>query len=456
MAEMDENVKETLSDVRKVGANYEEHQQVVGLDIPVDFGALQEVSRRRSSGNIQKGGPRYAVRYRPGRQSRTAGLQRPFSQNLRFSDFSNDALIKLLGLSDEYYRVCIEGWADSVAERYGRDDMRQIQSEAWQDIILPQLRGMIDEWMELNDDETQVLITDTESEVAAQVAAGQVVLVNPYKPEPKWTGYSKERLVKLALGSHEYLLAAIESWALAIVLRDGLDEMFAFQWALWSETLLPAAKDIKSRWMGITGDTVEAFTKDIQVDATSFPGKAFEMTFEMPEEEVGVFTFNKCVSVDQWEAMGRPDIAEKASHTSCPAAIIETAKMYNPNMKVEILAIPPRVNKDDVCCKWGCPCETNQIPSTSAQRSSQQKTLSFAGAGAAAAPESGPQRRTRRSVPPAGWVLGRRPQQLLFSGADERATTPVVSYPCRGAGVGPAFVAGSGACRRRVRRRVGA
>ena len=130
------------------------------------------------------------------------------------------------------------------------------------------------------------------------------ILVNPYKPKPEWTQYSKERLVKLALGSHEFLLAAIESWALVIVMRDGLDEMFAFQWALWSEKLLPAAKDIKARWMKISGDPVEAFMKDIQVDATSFPGKAFEMTFEMPEKEVGIFTFNKCISVDQWEAIG--------------------------------------------------------------------------------------------------------------------------------------------------------
>jgi hypothetical protein len=26
--------------------------------------------------------------------------------------------------------------------------------------------------------------------------------------------------------------------------------------------------------------------------------------------------------------------------------------MYDPNMKVEILAIPPRVDKGEVCCKW--------------------------------------------------------------------------------------------------------
>jgi hypothetical protein len=352
MADIDDSVKETLADVRKVGANYKEHQQEVGLDIPVDLVHFKKFPVVDPPGKYKKERPDTRWDIRPDESLELPDYGGPFNQNLRFSDFSNDALMNLLGLSDEYYRVCIEGWADSVAVRYGNDDMQHIQSEAWHDTILPQLRGMIDEWMELTDDEAGALITETQKEVADLVTAGRVILVNPYRPRPEWVRYPKERLVKLALGSHEFLLTTIESWALAIVMRDGLDEMFAFQWALWSETLLPAAKDIKARWMGISGDTVEAFMKDIQVDATSFPGKAFEMTFEMPEEEVGIFTFNKCVSVDQWEAMGRPDIAEKASHTSCPAAIIETAKMYNPNMKVEILAIPPRVSKDDVCCKW--------------------------------------------------------------------------------------------------------
>jgi len=352
MANIDDHVKETLSEVRKVGANYEEHQQEAGLDIPVDLVHFKKFPVVDPPGTYKKMGHDTRSDISADDSLELPDYSGPFNGNLRFSDFSKDALVNLLELSDEYYRVCIEGWADSVAERYGRDDMQRIQAEAWQDTILPQLRGMIDNWMELTDHEAEALIAETQEEVEAQFAAGGVVLVNPYKPKPDWAQYSKERLVKLALGSHEYLLAAIESWALAIVMRDGLDEMFAFQWTLWSEELLPAAKDIKSRWMGISGDTVEAFMKDIQVDATSFPGKAFEMTFEMPEKEVGIFTFNKCVSVDQWEAMGRPDIAEKASHTSCPAAIIETAKMYNPYMKVEILAIPPRVSKDEVCCKW--------------------------------------------------------------------------------------------------------
>jgi hypothetical protein len=352
MAEIDDKAKEALSDVRKVGANYEENQQQTGLDIPVDLVHFKKFPVVDPPGKYKKVGHDTRSDISPDDSLELPDYSGPFNQNLRFSDFSNNALINMLEMSDEYYRVCIEGWADAVAERYGHDDMLNIQSDAWRDMILPQLPVMIGSWMELTDDEAEYLIGKTQKHVTAQVAAGRAVLINPYKPEPEWAQYSKERLVKLALGSHEYLLAAIESWAFAIVMRDGLDEMFAFQWALWSEKLLPAAQDIKARWMNISGDTVEAFMKDIQVDATSFPGKAFEMTFEMPEEEVGIFTFNKCVSVDQWEAMGRPDIAEKASHTSCPAAIIETAKMYNPNMKVEILAIPPRVSKDHVCCKW--------------------------------------------------------------------------------------------------------
>jgi hypothetical protein len=206
--------------------------------------------------------------------------------------------------------------------------------------------------MKLPDNEADAVVAEVEREVAARREDGGVVTINPFKADPKYLEYPKERLVALAMGSHEYLLTVIEAWAGDIVMRYGLDAMFDFQWALWSEKVLPAVKDLKARWMDISGDTVEAFLKDVQIDATSFPGKAFDMTFEMPEKDVGIFTFNKCVSVDQWEALGRPDIAEKASHVTCPASIIETAKMYNPNMKVAILAIPPRTSKDDVCCKW--------------------------------------------------------------------------------------------------------
>ena len=169
-----------------------------------------------------------------------------------------------------------------------------------------------------------------------------IVTFSPFPPDPRYSECDKERLVNLFLGSHEFLLLVIESWAAEVVVRYSLDEMFDIQWALWSVKVLPEVRNIKGRWMNITTNDVAAFMKDIQIDAASLPGKAFEMIFEMPEADVGIMTFNKCCAPAQWEALGRPDILEKNCHSTCPASLIETAKMYNPNMKVDILAIPPR------------------------------------------------------------------------------------------------------------------
>ena len=127
-----------------------------------------------------------------------------------------------------------------------------------------------------------------------------------------------------------------------------------------------------SRQFGITTNDVAAFMKDIQIDATSFPGKAFELIFEMPEEDVGIMTFNKCCAPDQWEALGRPDILEKNCHSTCPASLIETAKMYNPNMKVDILAIPPAGRRRATCAASGSSaCGPRTTRSTSRSSSAQ-------------------------------------------------------------------------------------
>jgi hypothetical protein len=359
------NVQKVL-DVRKVGADYEEHREASPLDIPVDVHNFKKFLVVDPPGTHKPTGPDTRWDIRADESRELPDYSGPFKADLRFSDFSNEALVSMLAMSDEYYRVCVEAWADEVAKRYGHQLMVEIQAEAWQNIVLPQLRRMLDEWMVLPDERADAVVAKVTSEVVARREDGGVVTINPFradqKADPGYVSYPKEQLVKLVLGSHEYLLTAIEAWAGDIVMRYGLDAMFDFQWTLWSEKVLPAVRDLKNRWMKVGDGTVEAFMKDIQMDASSFPGKAFEMTFDMPEPDVGIMTFNKCVSVEQWEALGRTDIAEKAAHVTCPASIIETAKMYNPNMKVEILAIPPRVSREHVCCRWRLSMRTPDDP----------------------------------------------------------------------------------------------
>ena len=283
----------------------------------------------------------------------------PYRADLRFTDFSAEALAtKFLPWSDRYMQLCVDGWATEVGKRYGADAMAEIEWTAWNDQIVPELERMKNEFLPAD-----TTYDDPNQRVAeADRATTRVVYTGLFSPRPNAIELSKEQLVTWFLGSHEYLLQCIEAWAAQIVVRYGLDTMFDIQYTIWGDTVLPGVKKLKEEYLGITGDTVEDWMKDLQLDATALPGKAFDLSFEMPEPGVGIMTFNRCVAVDQWEGMGRPDILEKNCHSTCPKSMIVTTKMYNPNMKVDILAIPPRVDPGNVCCKWKFSMRTEDDP----------------------------------------------------------------------------------------------
>ena len=273
----------------------------------------------------------------------------PYRADLRFTDFSKEALAtKFLPWSEAYMLLCVDGWSAEVGKRYGAEMAAEIEWAAWNDQMAPELERMQREFLPAD-----TVYEDPNRHVPeAERPHTRVVYTGLFTPRPDVSELSKEQLVTWFLGSHEYLLQCIEGWAAQIVVRYGLDEMFDIQYQLWGDVVLPGTKQLKAEYLGITGNTVADWMKDLQLDATALPGKAFDLSFEMPEPEVGIMTFNRCVAVDQWEGMGRPDILEKNCHSTCPKSMIVTTKMYNPNMKVDILAIPPRVDPGDVCCKW--------------------------------------------------------------------------------------------------------
>ncbi len=273
----------------------------------------------------------------------------PYRADLRFTDFSREALAtRFLPWSERYLRLCVDGWAAEVARRYGPDTMAEIEWTAWNDQVVPEIERMKGEFLPAD-----TTYSDPNRSVPERERnRTRVDYTGLFTPRPRTAELGKEALVRWFLGSHEYLLQCIEAWATQITVRYGLDQMFDIQWTLWGDSVLPGVRELKAEYLGITGNTVEDWMKDLQLDATALPGKAFDLSFEMPEPDVGIMTFNRCVAVDQWESMGRPDILEKNCHSTCPKSMIVTTKMYNPNMKVEILAIPPRRDPGDVCCKW--------------------------------------------------------------------------------------------------------
>ena len=269
--------------------------------------------------------------------------------DLRYTDFSREALIeKVIPWSEAYLLLCVNGWFDEVSRRYGAELAAEIEWAAWTDQMTPELERMKGEFLPAG----TTYVDPNQDVPEADRPTTRVDYTGLFTAREGLSELTKAELVTWLLGSHEFLLQSIEGWGAQLVVRYGLDVMFDIQFHLWGDTVLPGAKRLKSEYLGITGDTVADWMKDLQMDATAMPGKAFDCTFEMPEPDVGILTFNRCVAVDQWEGMGRPDILEKNCHSTCPKSMIVTTKLYNPNMKVDILAIPPRKDPDDVCCKW--------------------------------------------------------------------------------------------------------
>jgi hypothetical protein len=273
----------------------------------------------------------------------------PYRADLRFTDFSAEALAtRFLPWSEKYMLLCVDAWFGEVSRRYGAETAAEIEWAAWNEQMVPELQRMKAEFLPAGTE-----YTDPNQQVPEADRAGtRVVYTGLFTPGPDTVELSKPELVTWFLGSHEFLLQCIEGWAAQIVVRYSLDDMFDIQFSLWGDVVLPRVKELKAEYLGISGNTVEDWMKDLQLDATALPGKAFDLSFEMPEPDVGIMTFNRCVAVDQWEGMGRPDILEKNCHSTCPKSMIVTTEMYNPNMKVDILAIPPRRDPGDVCCKW--------------------------------------------------------------------------------------------------------
>jgi hypothetical protein len=105
--------------------------------------------------------------------------------------------------------------------------------------------------------------------------------------------------------------------------------------------------------MKIEGNDIESYMKDFQTDFTALPGKYYDVTFEMPSKDRGIMTFNRCVAVDIAEQLGAEgEFLYRVCKTTCPPAMVAAARMYNPDIVVKELAIPPRKSKDNICCSW--------------------------------------------------------------------------------------------------------
>jgi len=198
--------------------------------------------------------------------------------------------------------------------------------------------------------------TDIRGEIKVDPNVSLEDYSGPFKPDLRFTDFSREQLARMYLMACEYGFLIMEAYQAHIFEKYGFDAMLDVL-AVWeNEQFLAKCMDMKRRWMKIEGKDIESYMKDFQTDFTALPGKFYDVTFEMPSKDRGIMTFNRCVAVDIAEAIGTDgpmgEMLNKVCRVTCPPAMVVAARMHNPDIVVKELAIPPRKSKDDICCSW--------------------------------------------------------------------------------------------------------
>src|SRR5215468_3798645 len=120
----------------------------------------------------------------------------PYKADLRFTDFSKDALAnKLLPWSQAYLQLCVDGWAREVAKRYGAETMAEIEWAAWNDQVVPELKRMKQEFLPVGK-----VYQDPNRNVAANERVGtRVIYTGLFTPDSITVELSKPELVRWLL-----------------------------------------------------------------------------------------------------------------------------------------------------------------------------------------------------------------------------------------------------------------
>ena len=151
---------------------------------------------------------------------------------------------KVIPWSERYLQLCVDGWADEVAKRYGaetdgRDRVDRVERPG-RSRARAHAQRVPARRRHLRGPEPARRRGGPRRAPASSTPGCS-------RPRADLADLSKEQLVTWLLGSHEYLLQCIEAWATQITVRYGLDVMFDIQYTLWGNVVLPGVKKLKER-----------------------------------------------------------------------------------------------------------------------------------------------------------------------------------------------------------------
>ena len=173
----------------------------------------------------------------------------------------------------------------------------------------------------------------------------------PFRSDLRLTDFSRRQLANMYNMVHQYHYVIMGAYMDHINKNYGYEAMCDARKFVWCRVMPKVAHDLNKQYVNIKGDSLEDFMKAWQIDLNSMPGRYFDITFEMPDENRGVVIINRCPVVEKYEASGQTDKIKQVC-ASCPTAIENTARIHDFDIEVATLAQPPRRSKDHICCAF--------------------------------------------------------------------------------------------------------
>ncbi len=196
------------------------------------------------------------------------------------------------------------------------------------------------------------LWNDTRAEISVDPHIELQDYSGPFKADLKYTDFSREQLSNMLTMVHHYHHAIQKAYRDYAYNKFGYEGVLESEENLWKKMMWNDFHRIIKNAMNINGKNLEAFMKSWQIDLNSLPGDHCEVIFEMPSRRQGIVTFNRCPLVAEYEANERIDELHDVCMTRCAGSIEKRAQLFDVNIGVRTIAIPPRQSENHICCKF--------------------------------------------------------------------------------------------------------
>jgi hypothetical protein len=168
-----------------------------------------------------------------------------------------------------------------------------------------------------------------------------------FDPNLRLEDFSKDILVGL-LKLYSRLLVALDGlWYLSVKERTGNDEAMTCDKWVWERALRYMTQDM-AELIKVSGKDVVDFMKVLQARPLHL---VIEEKMKVINRNDVVLTVTHCPTLKALEKEGEE---REGTHCDQACAVMRRkhAELFNPDMEVVCLKLPPRKGDDDICCQW--------------------------------------------------------------------------------------------------------